>query len=213
MEKLIDTIHNLGIIPVTVLNNSQDAQSLAQALLRGNLPCAEITFRTECAAKSIEIIAKNYPQIITGAGTVLTTQQVDAAIGSGAQFIVTPGFNPKIVEYCLKNNYLIFPGVMTPSEMETALQMGLKVLKLFPVQPVGGIEYLKAVSSPYPMLKFIPTGGINAENLQSYVSHKSVLACGGSWMVNQKLIAEKNWEQITFLTQTAVNTVKKARNN
>ena len=211
MSKLINTIYDLGIIPVTVLNSSDSAEPVGEARIKGNLPCAEITFRTECAAKSIEILSKKFPQMIIGAGTVLTIDQVDSAVSSGAQFLVSPGFNPKVVSYCLKNNYLIFPGVMTPSEMESAMEMGLNILKLFPVQAIGGINYLKAVSSPYPVLKFIPTGGINAENLTDYAGNKNVLACGGSWMVNSKLIQENKFETIKQLAAEAVEIVKKER--
>lgn len=212
MSKLIETINNLGIIPVTVLNSSEDVEPVGEALLKGNLPCAEITFRTECAAKSIETLVKKFPQMIVGAGTVLSIEQVDAAVASGAQFIVSPGFNPKVVSYCLKNNYLIFPGVMTPSEMESAMEMGLSILKLFPIQAIGGINYLKAVSSPYPMLKFIPTGGINAENLKDYAANKSVLACGGSWMVSNKLIQDRQFEKIAELSAEAVKIIQKSKN-
>ena len=198
-------------VPVVVIKELSETDKILTALKASGINTAEITFRTECAAKSIEILSKKFPQMIIGAGTVLTIDQVDSAVSSGAQFLVSPGFNPKVVSYCLKNNYLIFPGVMTPSEMESAMEMGLNILKLFPVQAIGGINYLKAVSSPYPVLKFIPTGGINAENLKDYAGNKNVLACGGSWMVNSKLIQENQFEKIKQLAAEAVEIVKKER--
>ena len=204
MNELINKMSNYGIIPVIKIDNVETAVPLAEALINAGLPVAEVTFRTTHAEESINRIVKAYPDMIVGAGTVLSIEQVDKAIIAGAKFIVTPGFNPKVVSYCISKGITVIPGASTPSDMETALEMGLDVVKFFPAEQSGGIEYLKAVGGPYTTLKFIPTGGINAKNLNSYLSQKNVLACGGSWMVKSELIDVGDFDAIKKLTREAI---------
>lgn len=204
MNELINKIYSFGIVPVIKIDNIDTAVPLADALINAGLPVAEVTFRTTQAEESIKRIVKAYPEMIVGAGTVLSVEQVDRAIDAGAMFIVTPGFNPKIVSYCVSNGITIIPGASTPSSMEAALEMGLDVVKFFPAEQSGGVEYLKAVGGPYTTLKFIPTGGINLKNLNSYLSQKNVIACGGSWMVKSELIQSGDFELIKKLTKEAI---------
>lgn len=211
MNDTLVQIGKTGIVPVVVLNNASDAEPLAEALINGGLPCAEVTFRTEAAEDSIMLMSKKFPEMFVGAGTVLTTEQVDRAIGAGAKFIVSPGFNPKVVEYCLKNNYPITPGIMTPTELEMALGFGLDVVKFFPAENAGGLKMIKAMSAPYTMMKFMPTGGINAENVGEYLACDKILACGGSWMVKGDLIKGGNFAEIEKLTAEAAEIVRKVR--
>ena len=211
MNDTLVQIGKTGIVPVVVLNNASDAEPLAEALINGGLPCAEVTFRTEAAEDSIKLMSKKFPEMFVGAGTVLTTEQVDRAIGAGAKFIVSPGFNPKVVEYCLKNNYPITPGIMTPTELEMALGFGLDVVKFFPAENAGGLKMIKAMSAPYTMMKFMPTGGINAENVGEYLACDKILACGGSWMVKGDLIKGGNFAEIEKLTAEAAAIVKEIR--
>ena len=211
MNDTLVQIGKTGIVPVVVLNNASDAEPLAEALINGGLPCAEVTFRTEAAEDSIMLMSKKFPEMFVGAGTVLTTEQVDRAIGAGAKFIVSPGFNPKVVEYCLKNNYPITPGIMTPTELEMALGFGLDVVKFFPAENAGGLKMIKAMSAPYTMMKFMPTGGINAENVGDYLACDKILACGGSWMVKGDLIKEGNFAEIEKLTAEAAEIVREVR--
>ncbi len=207
MNIILEKLSKLGIVPVIVLNNSEDAAPLAKALCNGGLPCAEVTFRTEAATKSIEIITREFPDMLVGAGTVLTTDQVDAAMQAGAKFIVSPGFNPNIVKYCLEKGILIIPGCTNPSDIEKAIECGLEVVKFFPAEACGGLEMMKAISAPYTRMKFMPTGGISTKNLTSYLGFDRVVACGGSWMVNQDLIMSGNFNRITELTNDAVSQV------
>ena len=211
MNDTLVQIGKTGIVPVVVLNNASDAEPLAEALINGGLPCAEVTFRTEAAEDSIMLMSKKFPEMFVGAGTVLTTEQVDRAIGAGAKFIVSPGFNPKVVEYCLKNNYPITPGIMTPTELEMALGFGLDVVKFFPAENAGVLKMIKAMSAPYTMMKFMPTGGINAANVGDYLACDKILACGGSWMVKGDLIKEGNFAEIEKLTAEAAAIVKEIR--
>ena len=211
MNDTLVQIGKTGIVPVVVLNNASDAEPLAEALINGGLPCAEVTFRTEAAEDSIKLMSKKFPEMFVGAGTVLTTEQVDRAIGAGAKFIVSPGFNPKVVEYCLKNNYPITPGIMTPTELEMALGFGLDVVKFFPAENAGGLKMIKAMSAPYTMMKFMPTGGINAENVGDYLACDKILACGGSWMVKGDLISAGKFDEIEKLTAEAAAIVKEIR--
>ncbi len=211
MNDTLKKIGSTGIVPVVVLNNASDAEPLADSLIKGGLPCAEVTFRTAAAEESIKIIAKKFPQMLVGAGTVLTTEQVDKAIGAGAKFIVAPGFNPKVVEYCLKNNYPVCPGIMTPTELEMALGYGLDVVKFFPAENAGGLKMIKAISAPYTMMKFMPTGGINATNVREYLACDKILACGGSWMVKGDLVKTGDFAQIEKLTAEAASIVKEIR--
>ena len=211
MNDVLKQIGQTGIVPVVVLNDSKDAEPLANALIKGGLPCAEVTFRTAAAEDSIKAIAKKFPEMFVGAGTVLTTEQVDRAIGAGAKFIVAPGFNPKVVEYCLKNNYPVCPGIMTPTELEMALGYGLDVVKFFPAENAGGLKMIKAMSAPYTMMKFMPTGGINAANVRDYLACDKILACGGSWMVKGDLVKAGDFAQIEKLTAEAAAIVKEIR--
>ena len=195
----------MGIVPVIALNNAADAAPLAKALCDGGLPCAEVTFRTDAAAESIQIMTKEFPDMLVGAGTVLTTEQVDAAVEAGAKFIVSPGLNPKIVKYCVDKGILIVPGCTNPSDIEQAIECGLEAVKFFPAEASGGLEMIKAMSAPYTSMKFMPTGGINAKNINSYLDFSRIIACGGSWMVNQELISNGDFERITELTRDAVS--------
>lgn len=211
MNEVLKKIGSTGIVPVVVLNNVNDAEPLAESLIKGGLPCAEVTFRTDAAEESIKMMTTKFPDMFVGAGTVLTTEQVDRAIGAGAKFIVSPGFNPKVVEYCLKNDYPITPGIMTPTEIEMALGFGLDVVKFFPAENAGGLKMIKAMSAPYTMMKFMPTGGINAVNVRDYLACDKILACGGSWMVKGDLIKEGNFAEIEKLTAEASKIVKEIR--
>ena len=204
MNPILEKIGQLKIVPVVVIQDERDAEPLAQALLDGGLPTMEITFRTDAAKAAIGRIAKSHSAIVLGAGTVLSVDQVKAAVDAGARYIVSPGIPPKVVEYCLKKGICVTPGVVTPTEIAAALEYGLEVVKFFPAEASGGIEYLKAISAPFPNLKFIPTGGIDESNLLPYLQHPKVLAVGGSWMVKPALIAGKQFEEITRLTAQAV---------
>lgn len=207
MNELIKKISNYGIVPVIKIDNIETAIPLADALISAGLPLSEVTFRTAQAEESIKRIVKTYPEMLVGAGTVLSIEQVDKAVNAGAKFIVSPGFNPKVVSYCISNKITVIPGASTPSDMETALEMGLEVVKFFPAEQSGGVEYLKAVGGPYTTLKFIPTGGINTKNLNDYLSLKNVAACGGSWMVKSDLIDAGDFEKIKKLTKEAIQTM------
>ena len=211
MNDVLKKIGETGIVPVVVLNDVKDAVPLADALIKGGLPCAEVTFRTAAAEGAIKEISKKFPQMFVGAGTVLTTEQVDRAIGAGAKFIVSPVFNPKVVEYCIKNNYPICPGIMTPTELEMALGFGLDVVKFFPAENAGGLKMIKAMSAPYTMMKFMPTGGINATNVRDYLACDKILACGGSWMVKGDLISAGDFAKIEELTREAAEIVREIR--
>ena len=171
-------------------NTKGKIYSFVQALINGGLPCAEVTFRTDAAEASIAAISKKFPQMFVGAGTVLTTEQVDRAVGAGAKFIVSPGFNPKVVEYCLKKGYPITPGIMTPTELEMALGFGLDVVKFFPAEAAGGLNMIKSMAAPYTQMKFMPTGGISAKNICEYLAFDQIIACGGSWMVIIEFVEE-----------------------
>lgn len=211
MNITLKKLEQFGIVPVVVLEDTKDAAPLAKALCDGGLACAEVTFRTDAAEESIRIMTKEFPEMVVGAGTVLTTEQVDRAVNAGAQFIVSPGFNPAVVKYCIEKNIPVTPGVVTPSEMEKAIEMGLEVVKFFPAEPSGGLEMIKAVATPYTMLKFMPTGGINPKNIVPYLQYEKILACGGSWMVKGNLISEGAFDKITDLTKEAVELVRSSR--
>ena len=211
MNDTLKQIGEMGIIPVVVLNRVEDAEPLAAALVAGGLACAEVTFRTDAAEESIRAIAKKFPDMFVGAGTVLSTEQVDRAIGAGAKFIVSPGLNPKVVEYCIKKGYPVCPGIMTPTELEVALGFGLDVVKFFPAENAGGLKMIKAMSAPYTMMKFMPTGGINATNVRDYLACDKILACGGSWMVKGDLVAAGDFAKIEKLTREAADIVKEIR--
>lgn len=209
MHEELVKIQKLKIVPVLALQDAGDADDLASALVEGGLPCAEITFRTDAAADSIRIMAKR-GDIQVGAGTVLTTEQVDRAIDAGATFAVSPGTNPKVIEYCLKKGLPITPGVATPSDIERALELGLEVLKFFPAETLGGLSALKAFSAPYGNCNFIPTGGISAANVADYLSFPKVLACGGTWIAKKELVQAKQFDQIVKICKEAVIAASKA---
>ena len=211
MNEVLEQFKKIGIIPVVVLDDAKDAKPLGQALMEGGLPCAEVTFRTAAAEESIRIMAENFPDMLVGAGTVLTIEQVDRAVAAGAKFIVSPGINPKVVEYCVKNNIPITPGTCNPTNVETALEYGLDVVKFFPAEPAGGLNYIKAIAAPYVGMKFMPTGGINAQNVNDYLKYDRILACGGSWMVKGDLIKAGDFDKIRELTAEAAQIVKDIR--
>ena len=204
MVTVLKELGEIGIVPVIKIDDPEKAVPLARALIAGGIPCAEITFRTSQGEAALSRISREVPEILTGAGTVLTVEQVDKAIGAGAKFIVSPGFNPRVVQYCIKKGIPITPGCSNPSDMEAALEAGLEVVKFFPAEQAGGLEYIKAVAAPYPTLKFIPTGGINAGNIASYIANEKILACGGSWMVSADRINAGDFETITALCKEAV---------
>lgn len=207
-----EMIGKMGVIPVVVLNDVKDALPLAKALVEGGLPCAEVTFRTDAAEESIRQMAAEYPDMFIGAGTVLTTDQVDRAVAAGAKFIVAPGFDPETVDYCLAKDIPVFPGCITPSEVAQAVKRGLTTLKFFPAEQAGGVARIKAMAAAYVGIKFMPTGGISAKNLEEYLSCDKIVACGGSWMVNGALVKEGKFDEIQALTKEAVELVAKIRN-
>ncbi|KQC10481.1 MAG: 2-dehydro-3-deoxyphosphogluconate aldolase [Candidatus Cloacimonas sp. SDB] len=207
MNEILKKIGKLGIVPVVKIENSKDAIPLGKALLEGELPIAEITFRTAAAEDSIKVLTDQLPELLVGAGTVLTIEQAKKAVAAGARFIVSPGFNSKIVDYCLQNNIVVTPGVNNPTQIEMALEKDLEIVKFFPAEASGGLALLKAMSAPYSMIKFIPTGGINQNNFLSYLAHKQVHACGGSWMVKSDLISSGHFKEITAMSREAVATL------
>lgn len=201
----------IGVVPVAALARPGDAVRMAEALLAAGLPCVEITFRTDAAATAIEAVRSRFPEMMIGAGTVLTTTQADAAIGAGAQFVVTPGFNPAVVDHCLTRGMPVAPGVATPSEIEQAYSRDLRLVKFFPAGPMGGIPYLKAVAGPYPMMRFLPTGGVTIENLPDYLALKTVTACGGTWLCKTEAIEKGDFGTIERLAREAVAVVRRVR--
>ena len=208
---VVDQIGRLGLVPVVEIPDAALAGPLGQALLAGGLPCAEITFRTSSAAAAIAVLRRECPDLLVGAGTVLTPAQVDAAADAGAAFIVAPGFNPVTLERARARGLPMIPGVCTPTEIEQALSHGVDVLKFFPAEAAGGVAFLKAVSAPYKNVRFIPTGGISASNVASYLALPQVLACGGSWMVSKDLLLRGDFEAIRRLASEAVSVAAKAR--
>ncbi len=211
MEKMQEQLQKFGVVPVVVLNNAKDALLLAKALIEGGLPCAEVTFRTEAAEESIRQMAEKYPEMLVGAGTVLTIEQVDRAVNAGAKFIVSPGFDPEIVDYCLSREIPIFPGCVTPSEVARAVKRGLKVVKFFPAEQYGGVSAIKALAAPYTMVRFMPTGGVSLKNLKDYLSCDKIIACGGSWMVKGDLIEAGEFDKIREMTKEAVTLAEEIR--
>jgi 2-dehydro-3-deoxyphosphogluconate aldolase/(4S)-4-hydroxy-2-oxoglutarate aldolase len=211
MTDLLEKLGRLGVVPVVKIERAEDAFELGRALLAGGLPCAEITFRTAAAEEAIRRISSSLPEIIVGAGTVLKVDQASKAVSAGAQFIVAPGFNQKVVDWCLQNEIPVTPGVMTPTEIDMALDRGLNILKFFPAEAIGGIAVLKAISAPYGGVKFIPTGGINRNNLADYLALPSVHCCGGSWLVKANLISAGKFDEITELARDAMSVVRQVR--
>lgn len=211
MNEILKELEKNIIVPVVVLDDAKDAENLAKALCQGGLPCAEVTFRTAAAEESIRIMCEKFPEMCIGAGTVLTTEQVDRAINAGAKFIVSPGFDPEIVDYCLEKGITVLPGCITPSEVAQAVKRGLEVIKFFPAEQSGGLAMIKAMSAPYTTVKFMPTGGISAKNVASYLECDKIFACGGSWMVKKNLIEDQEFDKIRALTEEAVNVAKSVR--
>jgi 2-dehydro-3-deoxyphosphogluconate aldolase/(4S)-4-hydroxy-2-oxoglutarate aldolase len=209
--EIIDHVQTMGIIPVASIPKLEHAIPLAESLIAGGLPCAEITLRTAPAAESIAQIRSRFPEILLGAGTVLTIEQAETAINAGAQFIVAPGVNPAVVDYCLAKGTAVFPGVCTPTEVEMALSKGVDVLKFFPAEPMGGVKFLQAICAPYRQVRFIPTGGIDAKNLGQYLALPQVVACGGSWMVKPEMMNSGEFDRIQRLTKEAVVLVREIR--
>lgn len=204
MNKILEELSDIGIVPVVKIDDAKDALPLAKALMDGGLPCAEVTFRTDAAEETIRKMCRAYPEMLVGAGTVLTTGQADKAVAAGAKFLVSPGLNPEVVKHCISQGYPIVPGVTSPTEIEAAISLGITTLKFFPAEAAGGIEMIEALSAPYGNITFMPTGGVNAENLKTYLDFPKVLACGGSWMVPSDIISTGNFEEITRLTKETV---------
>lgn len=207
MNQVLEQISKIGIVPVVVLDDARDAKPLAEALIKGGLPCAEVTFRTAAAEESIRIMTDSFPQMLVGAGTVLTTEQVDRAVNAGAGFIVSPGLNPRIVKYCMEKGIPVTPGTSNPSDVEQAIELGLDVVKFFPAEAAGGLNMIKSMAAPYTQMKFMPTGGINAKNICDYLAFDKIIACGGSWMVKKELVAAGKFDEIQTLTEEAVRTM------
>lgn len=204
MSQVLDQIANIGLVPVIAIDDVEKAVPLAKALVAGGIPCAEVTFRTAEGEEAIRRMAKEVPEILVGAGTVLTTDQVDRAVDAGAKFIVSPGLNPKVVAYCVEKGIPITPGCANPSDVEQAIEHGLEVVKFFPAGQAGGLPYIKSMAAPYTNMKFMPTGGVNADNLSEYLSFDRIIACGGSWMVAKPLITAGKFDEITALCKEAV---------
>ncbi len=203
MSSIIDQIQQLRILPAVILDKVEQAKPLAEAMRAGGLPCLEITFRTEAAEGAIKALQDD-KELLIGAGTVLTLDQAKRALDAGSRFVVTPGFNPKIVQYCQDHKVPIVPGASNPTDIEMALEYGLTAVKFFPAESFGGVKTLKAFNGPYPMMRYVPTGGVNISNLKSYLEFKPVLACGGSWMVAPELIRAQNYTEITRLCREAI---------
>jgi 2-dehydro-3-deoxyphosphogluconate aldolase/(4S)-4-hydroxy-2-oxoglutarate aldolase len=207
-DAVLGRLRQLKVVPVIVMDDPDDAVPLAAALTDGGLSCAEVTFRTAAAGEALRRIAGEGTELLAGAGTVLTPNQAAEARAAGARFVVAPGFNPAVVDYCLEHGIPVYPGVCTPTDIEMALGKGLTTVKFFPAEPAGGVAYLKAVAAPYGMMEFIPTGGIGPQNLGAYLSFKKVVACGGSWMAPNEWIAAKQFDRIRDAARDAVETVE-----
>lgn len=210
-ETMNNLIAQYGVVPVVVLEDEKDALPLAEALVKGGLPVAEVTFRTAAAEGSIKAMCEAYPEMLVGAGTVLSVEQVDRALKAGARFIVTPGFDEEVVDYCIANNIPVYPGTVTPSEVTKAVKRGLNICKFFPAEQYGGVSTIKALSAPFTTVKFMPTGGVSAKNLKDYLSCSKIVTCGGSWMVKGDLIKAHEFDKIRELTAEAVALVKEIR--
>jgi 2-dehydro-3-deoxyphosphogluconate aldolase/(4S)-4-hydroxy-2-oxoglutarate aldolase len=208
MEKnVLEIVKNNKVVPVAAIENSENAIPVAQALINGGLPLIEVTFRTAAAESSIKKITSEFSDVLVGAGTVLTVEQARKAIEAGASFIVSPGLNEKVVEFVLSKGVTVIPGIMTPSEIEKALSFGLEYVKFFPAEAAGGIKMLNAFSGPYPNMKYMPTGGINLENVSEYLAHPKVFACGGSWILNKRLIDNNGFEIITDIVKETIKVI------
>lgn len=205
---VLSALRELKLVPVIVIDDPESAPGLGRALVEGGLPCAEVTFRTTAAREALARLTGECPEVLAGAGTILTPGQAREALDAGAKFIVAPGFSPAVVDYCLENDVPVFPGIATPTDIEAALTRDLTVLKFFPAEPLGGVSYLKAIAAPYGALEFMPTGGISIQNIGSYLAFPRVVACGGSWMAPAELIAAREFTRITDEVKKAVTTVQ-----
>lgn len=205
LDNLVEELGNVGIVPVIKLDKVENAEKLAKALRDGGINCAEVTFRAEGADKVISRMTKAYPDMLVGAGTVLTCEQADAAYAAGAKFCVAPGLNPKVVKHCLDNGIPFAPGLSSASEIEQALELGLNFAKFFPAEQAGGLPYIKSVCGPYTTMRFMPTGGVTADNLNTYLAYNKIVCCGGSWIVPAKLLDAEDWEGITALCKQAID--------
>lgn len=214
MSTINEKITSIGVVPVIKLNNPEkDAGGLAKALCDGGVPVAEVTFRAAGADTAIRLMKQACPEMLVGAGTVLTTEQIDKAIAAGAEFIVTPGLDVELVKYAQTKGIAIYPGCTSPTDYHAAYKLGLEVLKFFPAEQSGGLSKIKAMSAPFPMFKVMPTGGISLKNLKDYISCPVICACGGSYMVTADLIDNNKWDEITELCKKSVEIVKEARSN
>ncbi len=211
MTDVLQKFHELGVVPVVVLDDAKDAEALGKALCDGGLPVAEVTFRTAAAEESIRIMASKFPDMLVGAGTVLTVDQAKRAVAAGAKFIVSPGFNAKVVKYCVDNGIPVTPGIQTPTEIEMALEFGLKVVKFFPAEAAGGLKMIKALAGPYVNTYFMPTGGISLKNAPDYLSYEKIWAVGGSWIAKKDDISAGNFEKIKLNAEEAVALIKAIR--
>lgn len=207
-----ERISEIGVVPVIKLNHPErDAAPLAKALCAGGVPVAEVTFRAAGADEAIRLMKETCPEMLVGAGTVLTKAHVDKAMAAGAEFIVSPGFAPELVAYCQEKGIAVYPGCTTPTDYHAALKYGLEVVKFFPAEQSGGLSKIKAMSAPFPMFKVMPTGGISLKNLKEYLSCPVICACGGSYMVTADLIDNQKWDEITELCKQSIEIVKEAR--
>ena len=204
MNEILEKLGQIGLVPVVKIEDAAMAEKLAAALIAGGLACSEVTFRTDAAADAIRAITSAFPQMLVGAGTVINVDYAKKAKKAGAKFIVSPGFNPDVVDWCLENDMPVVPGVNNPSGVEAGLEKGLSVLKFFPAEQSGGTGMLSALAGPFPQVSFMPTGGINLKNIADYAKCTNVLAIGGSWMVKSELIESENWQEITHLSREAV---------
>ena len=231
MNQILEQLGTYGIVPVVVLQDAAKAEPLAEALCKGGLACAEVTFRTDAAEESIRIMSEKFPEMLVGAGTVLTIEQADCAVKAGAKFIVSPGLNPEVVKWCQAHEVPVIPGIVTPTEMAQAIGLGLTMVKFFPAEPAGGgekvsgggrrsalsaepaggLKYIRAIAAPYTMMKFMPTGGINPQNVREYLAYDRIAACGGSWMVKNTMIENNEFDRIEELVKEAVEIVKESR--
>ena len=206
-----EKVEKTGIVPVVVLDRVEDAVPLARALLKGGIDLMEITFRTECAAECISVISKEVPEMTVGAGTVISTDQTQRAVGNGAEFIVSPGLDEGVVAWAKEHGIPVVPGVVTPTEIMKAISMGLNVLKFFPADVFGGIKAIKALSAPFGQVRFLPTGGVSEANLKVFIENRSVTAVGGSWVCKKADIMNHEWDKITELSANAVKIIKETR--
>lgn len=206
-----EQLRKSGIVPVIKLDETEKAEVLAKALRKGGINCAEVTFRAKGAEEVIIAMRSAYPDMLVGAGTVLTMEEAEKALQAGARFIVSPGFDEEIVDFALANDILPLPGCVTPTEIQLALKKGLDMVKFFPAVQFGGAAAIKALAGPFGNLMFMPTGGISLENLEEYLNVKNIIACGGSFMVKEQLLKEERWDEITQLSRQAMEIVGRVR--